>query len=268
MRPAHFKLERAKTFGDALAQTDEGAVPLAGGQVVIPEIRLRRGVMPSRLVDLSSIEDAAGVDIVEDAMIIGAMTTAESLSGEGVRRVAPWLSQAAETLGDTQTRNRATIGGNIAWADPRANFLVALLAAQADLTIVRSHGEVLVPLVDTLAGFRHLDLQNGLITKIHVRDISALRASYHEESRQRHELALASACVAYRSNALTVCLGGIATRPVTIRADSVEDITTSTIFETLATERLEDLPGAYGPHAYRVELATVAARRALAKIAH
>src|SRR5262249_17963149 len=121
MIPAAFEYTRASTVDEAvaaLADAGEDAKILAGGQSLIPPLRLRLAG-PTTLVDLGGVADLRGVREEGDALVIGATTThAAVLADPLVARYAPLLAQATATVADRQVRHRGTIGGSLAHADP------------------------------------------------------------------------------------------------------------------------------------------------------
>ncbi len=112
---------------------DGDAKPLAGGQTLIPTLK-QRLAMPTVLVDLSAIPGLGEVELVEGGLRIGAMVRhADVASSPLVRTHLPGLADLAAHIGDPQVRNRGTIGGSVANADPAADYPAALLALGADI---------------------------------------------------------------------------------------------------------------------------------------
>jgi len=111
----------------------EGAKLLAGGQTLIPAIKLRLNRLGA-LIDLSAIAQLNGVARDGDALIVGAMTThADIAASPVVARAIAGLAELAEGIGDPQVRNRGTIGGSLANNDPAADYPAAVLALDATL---------------------------------------------------------------------------------------------------------------------------------------
>jgi aerobic carbon-monoxide dehydrogenase medium subunit len=109
-----------------------GARPLAGGHALIPDLKHRRA-RPRLLVDLAGIPDLHGIDVAPDGTVtIGAMTTSAEVEHDpGLAAAVPLLTGAAPVISDPLIRNRATLGGSLAEADPRSDWPPVLLAAGA-----------------------------------------------------------------------------------------------------------------------------------------
>jgi carbon-monoxide dehydrogenase medium subunit len=104
---------------------------LAGGMTLIPALKLRLA-NPSHIIDLDGLDVLKGVKQDGNALVIGAMTThAEVASNAKVRKVIPALADLAASIGDPQVRNRGTIGGSVANADPAADYPAGLVGLGA-----------------------------------------------------------------------------------------------------------------------------------------
>ena len=114
----------------ALTSADDGKL-LAGGQTLIPTLK-QRLASPSDVVDLGNIGELKGISQDGDAVVIGAMTThAEVAASSVVQSQIPALAHLAGHIGDPQVRNRGTIGGSIANADPAADYPAAIVGLNA-----------------------------------------------------------------------------------------------------------------------------------------
>lgn len=215
MRPANFSYARPTTLADALLLTAGGALPLAGGQTLMAALR-QREISPAALVDISQIAELSAALVRHpDHLAIGALVThAQLLADARVAQAFPWLTQAARALGDVQVRNRGTTLGNVCWADPRANMLVALLASDA-VVLVQGAADALarrVALDDLITGFRTTNLGGALALSLAIPRRVA-RGSYREFSRQRQDLALVNVCVVRGEGHARVVFGGLDQRP-------------------------------------------------------
>lgn len=127
------EFQRAGGVADAVAAVKAAPAGkyLAGGQSLIPVLKLEMAE-PSHLVSITRIPDLRGVRVEPDRVLVGAATThAEVAASPEVRRAIPGLSRLAEHIGDAQVRNRGTIGGSVAHADPAADYPAALVALGA-----------------------------------------------------------------------------------------------------------------------------------------
>lgn len=279
MRPAAFTYTRPANLADALRALAAGAVPLAGGQSLLPAMRLR-AAMPQAVVDLAGVAELSDQVVVTEQLItIGARVTHCALLEQPlIASELPWLHEAAQALGDVQVRNLGTVLGNVCWADPRANMPVALLACDAVVTAVApSHGQPGQPgeLVDRIAlkdfftGFRAHALNGRLATSIEFKRLVGARGHYLEFSRQRQDLALVNVCVVRAAGHARVAVGGI--DPMPVRLPEVEaaivdgdaaDIVQA-LHENLVRGRHAPIVDHHGSDEYKLGLAVTLVKRAL-----
>jgi aerobic carbon-monoxide dehydrogenase medium subunit len=126
-----FEYTAPKTLDEALGLLANGAKPLAGGQSLIPMMKLRLAT-PERLVDLGRLRDLNYIREQGGNLHIGATTTHFEVESSALIRVkCPLLSATAGCIGDVQVRNVGTIGGSVAHADPAADYPAALQALEA-----------------------------------------------------------------------------------------------------------------------------------------
>ena len=170
MIPAAFEYQRAMTQEKAVAlltEADGEARFLAGGHSLVPLMKLRFS-QPERLVDIMHVPGLAGVWERNGLVGIGSTTTHTQLEQSAIlREVLPVVSEAAGEIGDPQVRNRGTIGGSLAHADPAADLPAVMVALGAYLDIVGPRGRRRVQAEDFFHGFFTVDLSEGeLITEI------------------------------------------------------------------------------------------------------
>jgi len=136
MIPAAFDYIRAGSLAEAidlLQQDAEGTKLVAGGHTLITTLKLRLA-SPALLVDIRGIADLKGLSIDHETIRIGALTThAELLGSEPLHDILPVVRQAANRIADPQVRNRETIGGSLANADPAADWPAVVIALNAEL---------------------------------------------------------------------------------------------------------------------------------------
>jgi aerobic carbon-monoxide dehydrogenase medium subunit len=146
MIPAAFDYTRPGTVDEAVAAlAEEDAKVLAGGQSLIPLLRLRLAA-PTVLVDLGGVEELRGVRDDGDELVIGAMTTYAALLRDPlVNRHAPLLAQATTTIGDRQVRHLGTLGGGLSHADPAGDLPAVAVALDATMEVAGPHGRRSVP---------------------------------------------------------------------------------------------------------------------------
>lgn len=133
-----FNYHKPASVSDAVtaAKAAEDAKYLAGGQTLLPTMK-QRLAMPSDLLDLAG-SGIAGITVDGDTVVIGAMTTHQSVASSAeVQAAIPGLAALAAGIGDQQVRNRGTIGGSVANNDPAADYPAACLALGATITTDR-----------------------------------------------------------------------------------------------------------------------------------
>jgi carbon-monoxide dehydrogenase medium subunit len=143
MIPAQFDYARPNTIDEALnllAQSEDAKI-LAGGHSLIPAMKLRL-TQPPLLIDISRIKDLAYVREENGQIRIGATTTHYQIeSSDLLKKIGPLLPECASHIGDLQVRNKGTIGGSLAHADPAADWPAAIIALNAELVAVSKNGE-------------------------------------------------------------------------------------------------------------------------------
>ncbi len=148
MNPAAFDYVRAESVDhavSALAEHGDEAKVLAGGQSLLPLMRLRLAT-PEVVVDVGRLADLRGVREDGDALVIGALTTHyEVMNNELVRQHARLLAEATATLADPAVRHRGTFGGSLAHADPAGDLPAVALALDAELVAQGPNGRRSIP---------------------------------------------------------------------------------------------------------------------------
>ena len=148
MIPSKFDYLAPTTLAEAvsaLADAGEDAKVIAGGQSLMPVLRLRLN-SPSALVDLGKIAELRGVREDGDAIVVGAMTTHHDVMTDPlVVQHAALLSDAEQTVADPQIRHRGTFGGSLAPADPAGDLSSVAVALDATMTVVGPGGQREVP---------------------------------------------------------------------------------------------------------------------------
>src|SRR5712692_10232125 len=143
MYPANFEYFRPSTVDEAvarLARHGDDAKVLAGGHSLIPAMKLRLA-RPRVIVDIGRLADLNYIRQADGHIALGAMTThAEIEASRQLRERCPLLPETASRIGDVQVRNRGTIGGNLAHADPASDWPAAILALDAELEIAGPRG--------------------------------------------------------------------------------------------------------------------------------
>jgi carbon-monoxide dehydrogenase medium subunit len=246
-----------------LAATDPDARVLAGGQSVLPSMRL--GLLaPSSLIDLGGIAELQGIRGEGRTLTIGAMTThAAVAASKEVQEMLPALARLASGIGDPQVRNRGTIGGSVANSDPAADYPAALLALNGTVrTNVRS-----IPADRFFTGLFSTALEPGELIQAIDFPLPA-KAGYAKFPQPASRFALVGVFVARTGNSVRVAVTGAG--PCAFRATALEEaLARSFTPEACAGVRLafESLNSdVHGSAAYRAHLIPVLARRAVQQI--
>lgn len=277
MRPAEFAYHRPTTLDEAIGLLANGGETraLAGGHSLLPMMKLRLAT-PDALVDLGRIPGLDGIERDGDSVRIGALATHASVaSSEVVRDACPMLAEAAGMIGDRQVRNRGTIGGSVAHADPGADYPTVLTALGATIVAQGAGGEREIAADDFFTGIFETALQPGeLVTAVKVPATRGAAYAKHAHPASGYAVVGAAAVVSLDGGtcaSVRVAIGGAMPGPV--RATGVEESLTGSAPTTeafaAAADRVgESLPSptgdTYASAEYRVQLAKVLAKRALA----
>src|SRR5262245_56076087 len=229
MRPAEFEYHRPTSLDEAIALLAEveGSRPIAGGHSLLPMMKLRLAA-PAALVDLGGIPGLDGIE-GNGGLTIGALATHASVLGSEVAiGIAPVIPETAGQIGDRQVRNRGTIGGSVAHADPGADYPTVLKALGAAVTATGPGGEREISADDFFTGIFQTALEPGeLVTAVKVPATAAgTGAAYlkHAHPASRYAVVAVAAVVSVENGNCTsarVTGGGL-----TAAAD-VEDVETA-----------------------------------------
>jgi carbon-monoxide dehydrogenase medium subunit len=277
MIPAAVDYTRPSTVEEAVgALADEDAKVLAGGQSLIPMLRLRLAA-PTLLVDLDRIDDLRGVRSDGDTLWIGAMTTHASVLGDPlVNRYAPLLAQATATVADRQVRHRGTLGGSLAHADPAGDLPAVAVALDAMFEIAGPGGSRRVAAVDFFVDYFTSALEPGeVLVGVRVPKLEEGWSTHYEKfNRVAQGWALVGVAAAVRRDNGTiaearVALTNMGTTPV--RASAVEaaltgcpvDAETVRAAAAHAAEGTQPIADLSASAEYRSHLARVLTERAV-----
>ena len=229
MIPAQFDYVAPATVEEAvtaLAQGGEDAKVLAGGQSLLPVLRMRMAD-PGLLVDLGRIEELRGVQEDGDAVVIGAMTTHHDVIRDPlVNQHLPLLALATRTVADPQVRHRGTFGGSLAHADPAGDLPAPVLALDGEMVIAGPQGRRTVAAVDFFLDYFTTALQPGeLLVQIRMPKWTGWRAHYEKFNRvaQAWSIVGVAAAVRVEQGAIAEARIGLTNMgPTPVRATAVE----------------------------------------------
>jgi carbon-monoxide dehydrogenase medium subunit len=173
MYPDKFDYYRADDVQEALdllsEHSDKSTELLAGGHSLLPAMKTGLS-SPDVLIDISGIDAMTGIDVDGDTLSIGAVTHYSDIAdSDAVWDHAPALADAVQQIGDVQVRNRGTIGGNLAHADPASDLPGAALASDATIVVEGPDGERTVPIDEFFFGMYATDInEDELLTRVEV----------------------------------------------------------------------------------------------------
>jgi len=257
--------------------SDPQAKALAGGQSLLPLLALRIS-QPSTLVDLGGIAELSGVDAQDGLLSIGAGTTLAELEDSAlVRDRVPLLAKAIREIAHRPIRNRATIGGSLAHADPAAELPAVIVALDATLVAHGPSGERRIDAADFFTGAFTTGLgDDEILTGV---EFPARNAnwSFLEVARRSGDFALAMVAVGVELEGdtctrPTVVLQGVASGPVRslaaeqILENSVVDDAVAAQAADAATRDLRPPGDIHASSDYRKRVAAALLRRALLEV--
>lgn len=280
MYPPKFDYYRASSTAEAIALAKEhDGKFLAGGHSLLPVMKLRLAD-PGTLVDIGRLSNMKGITTNGDTINIGALTTHTMVTVSD--DVPSALSEAAGMIGDPQVRNRGTVGGNIAHADPASDLPTVLLALKASIHLEGSNGSRTISADDFFIDLFATALQEDeIITAVSVSSEGKKSGSAYAKlfnPASRYAMVGAAAQLSIENgvcSAASVTVGGLT--PKATRASSVEaalidkkldDETLATAAAAIANDLGNDVMGDMHASAdYRRQMAPIFVRRALEKAA-
>ena len=278
MIPSAFDYQRPTSLAEAvrlLASRADDAKILAGGHSLVPTMKLRLA-NPALLIDIGRIPELSGMREQGGTLIIGSCTTHYMLESSSlVEQRCPLLAETAAAIGDVQVRNRGTVAGSVAHADPAGDWPAALMALDTKVTLTGLNGVRSLSLdafiVDAYTtSLEDAEIVSGLSVRLPPR---AAGGAYVKFEKRAGDFAVASIGVQLeldgerRGNA-AVSLGALGARP--IRARTAEQFLVGEIpgpevlrdAERLVCEAAQPFEDTRGSVEYKRHLAGVLFRRA------
>jgi carbon-monoxide dehydrogenase medium subunit len=280
MIPSSFEYQAPRTLEEALRLLErhgDEAKLLAGGHSLLPLMKLRLA-SPRFVIDLGKLRGMSYVREEAGVIAIGAMTThAEVASSELLAQKCPLMVETAEEIGDVQVRNRGTLGGSLAHADPAGDYPAAILALDAEIIAATSSGTRSIPAREFFVDMLTTQLRPGeIITQVRV-PVQKPRtgSSYAKMPQPASGFAIVgvaarlSLAAGGKIEAAAVGITGLG--PKAFRAEAVEKALTGKksnekLFAAAAKHAARGIEALGDLHAsadYRREMAVVYARRAL-----
>ncbi len=277
MIPTAFDYERATSLDDALAKLAAagGAGKLiAGGHSLVPLMKLRLSE-PTVLIDIAHIPDFAGIREVGGVIEIGAGATHHDVVTSALLRDrCPMVAEAAATIGDQQVRNRGTLGGSLAHADPAADYPAVMLALDAELHLKGPAGWRTVKARDFFRGMLTVDLApDEILARVTFAPVrTAAYAKLHQRASRFAIVGVAAAVDVQDGAIASARVGLTGAAPAPSRLKNVEEalvgrpISSDTVAaaKAVAGDGIEDInDDIHASAEYRRAMIRVFTRRAL-----
>lgn len=278
MKPAPFEYTRPTSIAEAceLLASDDDARVIAGGQTLIPMLAMRLA-RPTKLVDILRLHELRGIREDDGSVVIGAVTRqVEVERSEIVRRALPLLTNALPWVGHPPTRNRGTVGGSIANADPSAEIPLVAVTLGAEIEIVNSSERTTILAEEFFIGPMLTSVMPGdcvCAVRFPIWSHPHVGSGFHEVSARRSDFAFVAAAAQLALGEDGRCLdaalgfGGVGDRAIRVDISSligerpsraaVEDVVRA------ATRDLEMSSDLHATAEYRRRVAAVLGMRAI-----
>lgn len=272
MKPAPFAYARARSLDDVFAALDahgDQAKLLAGGQSLIPTLNLRLSA-PALLLDINGLAALRGIAVEGGVLRIGALTRHAELGADPlVAYHAPLLTQAVPHIAHAAIRNRGTIGGSVALADPAAELPACMLALDAVIVAQSCDGERRIAAADFFLGLYETALRaSELIVALEIPlPAAGQRAALVELARRHGDYAIVGLAAVLRADAARLAwfgVGGVPTR--SLRAEAAFARGDIKAAQDALAEDLDPPGDLHGPPEFRRHLARVLLGRAYATL--
>jgi carbon-monoxide dehydrogenase medium subunit len=258
-----FEYHKPGSLADAvkLLSADPDAKPISGGQTLLPALKHRLN-KPTSVIDLSGIAELKGIKREGDKLVIGALAKhVEVATSPEVKAAIPALAQMASTIGDTQVRNRGTIGGSVANNDPAADYPSAVLGLNA--TIVTDKRRIAAD--DFFQGMFTTALEPGELL-VAIEFPIPEKAGYAKMRNPASRYVMAGAFVAKTGGGVRVAINGAG--PGVFRQAEMEQALAANWSPDAVAGVKQPADGLnsdiHGSAEYRAHLVTVMAKRAIA----
>ena len=279
MYPAAFEYHAPTSVKDALKLLDklDDAKLLAGGHSLIPMMKLRLA-QPKHLIDLGKVKGLSGIKEEKGVFTVGAMTTHwEVESSKPIKAKVPVVSETAAVIGDPAVRNKGTIGGSLAHADPAADMPATAIAVGFEFVVEGAKGKRTVKADDWFKGLMTTAVKdNEVLTTIRI-PVSGpgSGACYMKFPHPASRFAIVGVCAAVTVDKSGVCkkvgVGVTGAGTKAVRAKGVEaallnkklDAATIEAAAQKAADGVDVQPDLQGSVEYKAHLCRVFARRAL-----
>jgi carbon-monoxide dehydrogenase medium subunit len=223
LKAPSFAYAKPRTLAEAFdLLARPGAKILAGGQSLIPSLNMRLSA-PELLVDITGLPGFSSIEVQSAAVRIGALCTHTQVErSPEVQNNLPLIAEAVSHIAHPAIRNRGTLGGSLALADPAAELPACAVALDATLVVAGKKGERRVKAVDFFQGLFETDLESGEILT-GVEFPKADKSVFLELTRRHGDYAIVGLAGATRSNERRIAFFGFAGKPVLLKPKSLEE---------------------------------------------
>lgn len=266
MIPAKFEYIKATSVSEAISllekHGDEAKI-LSGGHSLIPAMKLRLS-RPEVLIDISGISGMNSITEEGDEIVIGANCThAAIVNSDMINSELKILADTAKHIGDIQVRNRGTLGGSLAHADPAADYPAVVLACDAKIEVEGKNGSRTIPATEFFLGiFTTALAEDEIITAIRFPKVA--NGNYQKFFQSASRFAVVGVAAVKEGDSVKVGITGVAGTPY--RATAVEDAYSGN--SDAAKHAVDGMEGElmsdhFADEEYRAHLAKVMVKKAL-----
>lgn len=262
-----FQYKRAASIAEAVTMLGEGGKALSGGHSLIPAMKLRLNA-PDTLVDVGRLPELKGIRLDGNELVIGAGAThGEIANSQLVKEHLPMFAEGAAHIGDPSVRNRGTIGGSLAHADPSADWPAMVLAADATIVVQGASGNRSIRASTFFTGlFSTAREEDELITEIRVPVEAGAKMTYQKFSQPASRYAIVGCAVVKSPDGkVRVAFSGVSDTP--FRDTTAEQSLNGGQTDGVAARGVSVMSDHYASEEYRRHLANVYLKRALATVA-
>ena len=278
MKPAPFDYVRPDTLAQAceLLARDDDARLIAGGQTLVPMLAMRLA-RPAKLIDILRLPELAGIHKEEGTVVVGATTRqAQAERDPVIKALVPMLARVLPWVGHPPTRNRGTVGGSIANADPSAEIPLVAVTLGADIMLASPDGPASVPADDFFIGAMATSIGAGQCVRairFPVWPHQRVGVGFFEISARRSDFAFVAAAAQVALDGEGCCVaavlgvGGVGDRPLRLDVSSLVgtrlDLASVSEAVGAASRNIDAMSDLHASAAYRRRVAVTLCIRAL-----
>jgi carbon-monoxide dehydrogenase medium subunit len=252
-----FEHTAATDLPTALAAVADGAVPYCGGTELLAAMGMGL-LQPERIVSLRKLDELRGIGLSDGVLTLGAITTHREVArNQRVADVAPLLAHVAHRVGNARVRATGTVGGNLAFAEPRSDLSTTLIALGAEVVLADAAGSRSLRLADFLQGAYETELAPGeLLVRVEIPESVADIGVYRKVTITERPVVGVAVVRLRETGTWRVVVGAVGDEPFIVEADSLDDVDPGSI--AAEVDVVADLSGSED---YKRKLTEVTVRR-------